>query len=188
VLTPDERAALVVYCHDHPVGVCPRCSAPVTVDQVRAGVVLARRDACPTCRTDLTAALRQHLADCTWIRVQRREVREHARELHEQARQTTKRSHELHDRAHVLAREAEVAKQTSRDVKRGTSRVPENGDGHVPEAALQLGQAVRRLDRSDIGVVVGIMLGAEERALVRWVDGSSFEVVGLLIEVGSPAG
>jgi hypothetical protein len=65
---PEERAALVVYCHDHSIGVCPRCSASVTVEQIRACIVLARRDACPTCRTDLTDALRQHLADCTWMR------------------------------------------------------------------------------------------------------------------------
>jgi hypothetical protein len=114
-------------------------------------------------------------------------VREHARELQEQARQTTKRSHELHDRADVLAREAEAAQQTSRDVKRGATRVPDGGSGHNPEVVLRLGQAVRRLDRADIGVVAGIIFGAEERALVRWVDGANFELVGLLIEVGPPA-
>jgi hypothetical protein len=177
---------LVVHCDDHPVGVCPRCSAPVTVDQIRVGVVLARRDGCPMCKVDLTTMLRQHLADCTWMRVQRREVRERADELHEQARQTIKRSHELHDRADVLAREAEAARQTSRDVKRGTIRSPD-GDGHHPEVVLHLGQPVRRLDRPDIGVVVGIIFGDDERALVRWVDGTSFEAVGLLIEVGPAA-
>jgi hypothetical protein len=187
LLTPGERAALVVNCHDHPVGVCPRCSAPVTVDQIRAGVVLARRDACPMCRIDLTEVLRQHLADCTWMPVQHREVREQAEELQEQAWQTVKRSHELCARADVLAREAEAAQQTSRDVRRGTARVPDDGDGHIPEVVLHLGQPVRRLDRSDIGVVVGIVFGADERALVRWVDGTSFEAVGLLIEVGPAA-
>jgi hypothetical protein len=120
------------------------------------------------------------------MRIQVREVRERAQELQEQARQTVKRSHELHDRADVLAREAEAARQASRDEKRGTTRVPADGDGHIPEVLLHLGQPVRHVDRSDIGVVVGIIFGAEERAVVRWVDGASFEAVGLLIEVGLP--
>jgi hypothetical protein len=48
---------------------------------------------------------------------------------------------------------------------------------------LQLGQPVRRHDGSEIGVVIGIILGAAERALVRWVDGSRLEPVENLIEV-----
>jgi hypothetical protein len=52
---------------------------------------------------------------------------------------------------------------------------------HMP--LLTLGQPVRHPDRSDIGVVIGMIFPVPERALVRWVDGVSFEPVGLLIEV-----
>jgi hypothetical protein len=49
---------------------------------------------------------------------------------------------------------------------------------------LQIGQPVRRLDGSDVGVVVGIIFGTPEQAIVRWVDGSRLEPVEGLIEVG----
>jgi hypothetical protein len=115
----DERAALLVHCHDHPVAVCPGCSAALQASEIGNDLILGRRDFCPRCSEDLTAALRQHLTDCTWMQVQRREVRERAQELQEQARKTSKVSQQLLDRADVLAREAEVAQQKSRDVKRG---------------------------------------------------------------------
>ena len=121
MLTPDERAALATHCHDHPVAVCPRCSAVVNAPDIATDTPVALRDFCPKCWADLTSRLRQHLAECTWIRVQARETRDRAQELREQARQTGKESHQLRDRADVLAREAEAAQQHSRDVKRGTT-------------------------------------------------------------------
>jgi hypothetical protein len=48
---------------------------------------------------------------------------------------------------------------------------------------LQLGQPVRRHESPEIGVVLGIIFGTAERALVRWVDGSRLEPVENLIEV-----
>jgi hypothetical protein len=139
MLTPDERAALVVYCHDHPVAVCPQCSGSLRVSRI-----IARSDFCPTCRTDLTDSVRQHLTACTWMRVQGREVRERARAV---------------------------------------TRGSDDGAGPVSEVVFQLGHPVRRADRVDIGVVVGLLFGAPERALVRWKDGASFEPVKDLIEV-----
>jgi hypothetical protein len=103
MLTPDERAALVVYCHDHAVAVCPDCSASLQVNEIGVDLILGRRDYCHRCRADITRALRDHLAGCTWMRVQGREV---------------KASEGLRDRADVLAREAEVQQRRSRDVKR----------------------------------------------------------------------
>jgi hypothetical protein len=115
----DERAALLVHCHDHPVAVCPGCSAALQASEIGNDLILGSSDFCPRCRADLSAVLRKHLTECTWMRVQRREVRDRAQELREAARETSKASRQLRDRADVLLREAEVAQQESRDVKRG---------------------------------------------------------------------
>jgi hypothetical protein len=65
------------------------------------------------------------------------------------------------------------------ELNRGTSN---EGPGHFGPL-LQLGQPVRRHEGSEIGVVLGIIFGTVERALVRWVDGSRLEPVENLIEV-----
>jgi hypothetical protein len=119
MLSPNERAALVLCCHDHPVAVCPRCGEAITFNRIGADVILGKRDFCPACRADLTAALRKHLTECTWLRVQARKTREHAQELHRQAQDSTKASQQLLDHADVLAREAEAAQEMSRRAKRG---------------------------------------------------------------------
>jgi hypothetical protein len=80
MLIPDERRMLLTTCSDHAVAVCLQCSEAVTFERVGADLLMGRRDFCPVCRADLTAALRQHLAECTLIWVQEREVRERARE------------------------------------------------------------------------------------------------------------
>jgi hypothetical protein len=79
MLIPDERRMLLTTCSDHAVAVCLQCSEAVTFERIGADL-MGRRDFCPVCRADLTAALRQHLAECTLIRVQEREIRERARE------------------------------------------------------------------------------------------------------------
>jgi hypothetical protein len=79
MLTSDERALLRKYCHEHPVATCPRCSEALALDGLGTDIIIGRRDFCPTCRTDLTTALRLHLATCTVMRTQAREVRERAR-------------------------------------------------------------------------------------------------------------
>jgi hypothetical protein len=76
MLMPEERALLLQYCDDHPVAACPRCSEAVTFDHIGAGVITATRDFCPSCHSDLTNVLRGHLAECTLMRVQAREVRD----------------------------------------------------------------------------------------------------------------
>jgi hypothetical protein len=124
MLTPDERAALTVHCDDHPVAICPRCHEPVTAARLGIDVILGRRDFCPACGADLTGALRTHLADCTWIRVQGREIRQRAQAVRQQARATAKDSQQLRDRADVLSREAEAATEDSRQAKRGQPPAP----------------------------------------------------------------
>jgi hypothetical protein len=65
-----------------------------------------------------------------------------------------------------------------------------NGDT-LPDLRAE-GDGRRRSDRHypdhvDIGVVVGIIFGVREQALLRWVDGARFDAVGLPIEVGQSA-
>jgi hypothetical protein len=81
MLMPDERALLRKYCHEHPVVACPQCSEALTFERLGSDIIIGRRDFCPTCRADLTAALRLHLATCTLMRAQAREIRERARHL-----------------------------------------------------------------------------------------------------------
>ena len=66
MLRPDERPLFVLYCNDHPVAVCPRCSETLTFNRIGADIFMGKRDFCPVCRYDLTAVLRQHLAECTF--------------------------------------------------------------------------------------------------------------------------
>jgi hypothetical protein len=51
---------------------------------------------------------------------------------------------------------------------------------------FHLGQAVRRLNESHIGLVVGILLRGAELVMVRWIDGTTFEAVDDLIEASLP--
>ena len=78
MLTSDERAALVAYCNDHPVAVCPKCAELLTAKRLGTDFILGQATVCRMCRTDLTPTLRSHLANCTWVRVQAREARERA--------------------------------------------------------------------------------------------------------------
>lgn len=80
MLMPEQRALLLVHCNDHPVAVCPQCSEGLAFEQLGADIIRGKRDFCPMCRADLTAAVLKHLAECTFTRVQAREARARARE------------------------------------------------------------------------------------------------------------
>jgi hypothetical protein len=80
MLMPDERALLVMYCNNHPVAVCPQCSEALVFNQMGADIFMGKRDFCPMCRADLTTSLRQHLAECSLMRIQERETRDRARQ------------------------------------------------------------------------------------------------------------
>jgi hypothetical protein len=122
MLTLSERVALVVQCSDHPFAACPECSETVTFAGVTTDALRGDDDFCRACRTDLTAILRKHLAECTWIRVQVRQMRERAQETCANAEAVSKISAELRDRADLLMREAEVEKERGRKVKRGRNQ------------------------------------------------------------------
>lgn len=49
---------------------------------------------------------------------------------------------------------------------------------------FRLGQVVRRIDGSDIGTVVGMLLQPDECIIVRWADDTTYEQPDELIEVG----
>jgi hypothetical protein len=80
VLLPDQRALLLLHCRDHPVAVCPGCREALTFERIGSDVILGKRDFCPGCRADLAPSLLQHLAECTLMRVQRRECRQRERD------------------------------------------------------------------------------------------------------------
>jgi hypothetical protein len=74
MLTPSERGLLLQYCRDHPLVFCPTCCKTLSLHEVGTDLLLGRRDFCPACRLDLTAALHRHIAECTVVRVQAREL------------------------------------------------------------------------------------------------------------------
>jgi hypothetical protein len=80
MLLPEQRALLVTYCNDHPVAVCPQCSEALTFERIGADIIMGKRDFCPICRADLTAAVLTHLSECTVLRVQRRDAGKRAPE------------------------------------------------------------------------------------------------------------
>jgi hypothetical protein len=78
MLTSDERAALVAYCNDHPVAICPQCEAVLSAKRLGSEFILGQPTVCRICRADLTPSLRSHLAECTWVRIQAQESRKRA--------------------------------------------------------------------------------------------------------------
>jgi hypothetical protein len=81
MLTPAQRALLVLHCHDHVVAICPECSEALTFDRIGTDVIMGKRDFCPVCRADLTATVLKHIADCTVMRVQEGEAEKRRHEM-----------------------------------------------------------------------------------------------------------
>jgi hypothetical protein len=50
-----------------------------------------------------------------------------------------------------------------------------------------LGQPVRRIDGSDLGTLIGVILSPAERAIVRWAEDTTYELPDDLIEVSRAA-
>jgi hypothetical protein len=127
-----QRAALLLHCADHPIAVCPQCAKAVRVADARTDAFMSHLDYCPQCSADLTAALRTHLAECTWILAEARHTRARAQTIREDARGTAKTSEQLHDRAEVLSAEAEAELQRSQRMKRGPWPASGPGGGEPP--------------------------------------------------------
>ena len=114
MLSPDERRVLLRHWFDHPVATCPDCGEVILFDEIGRDIIFGQRDFCPACRADLARVLRDHLVNCTWLRVQNQEIRDRSRMIQDEARQKVKESQETRSRSDLLRREAEVARAKSR--------------------------------------------------------------------------
>ena len=103
-----EREVLYLCCMSHPVARCARCREDVTGAQVGADLVGGRRDLCPSCRTDLTDALRLHVLACEAVRATLRAHVQAGRDAIDASRLLLKRSEELKTRSEILAAESEA--------------------------------------------------------------------------------
>ena len=116
VLSAEERTLLFIYCRDHSVAECVRCSRKfhlrevVSIDQF--GI---RSHGCPWCHTDLTDSIRAHLYGCAMLPIAIRRIAQAAREA---ARSLVKQSHQLRDAADVAVREAQATLHALRNAMR----------------------------------------------------------------------
>ena len=116
VLSAEERTLLSIYCREHQVAECARCTGRFHLREVASldsfGV---RTYGCQGCHTDLTDSIRAHLYGCAMLPA---EVRRRAQAAREAARSLVKQSGQLNDRADVPLREAEAALYALRDTMR----------------------------------------------------------------------
>jgi hypothetical protein len=106
VLTPEERALIVVHCAEHVVARCLACDLSYRYTELAADILGgSRMNMCPRCRLDLTEAVRGHLFRCTMLPS---EIRLRAQELRHAAQRLVKESQQLGDRSDVLIQEAEA--------------------------------------------------------------------------------
>jgi len=128
VLSAEERTLLFIYCRDHQVAECIRCTARFHLREVASldsfGI---RTYACGWCHTDLTDSIRAHLYGCAMLPV---EVRRRAQAAREAARSLVKHSAEQDVRTIAqLVAEAEAALYALRDTirlapTRGGTKLP----------------------------------------------------------------
>ena len=111
VLSAEERTVLFLYCRDHSVVECARCSGTFSLREVVSlDQVGIRSHSCPRCHVDLTDRIRAHLYSCAMLPA---EVRRRAAATREAAWNLVKQSQQLRDNADVLMREAEVLLQVN---------------------------------------------------------------------------
>jgi hypothetical protein len=107
VLTPEERALVLVYCAGHVVARCPACGVSYQYNDFTADFLDgSRTNTCPWCRQDLTEAVRSRLFRCPMLPS---EVRIRALALRAAAQHLVKQSQQARDRSDVLIREGEAA-------------------------------------------------------------------------------
>jgi hypothetical protein len=70
-LTPEEHSRAIRYCFDHAAADCHGCRRQYRLTELVTGAEPGhhRRLQCPSCRQDLGASLREHLAVCFVVRV-----------------------------------------------------------------------------------------------------------------------
>jgi hypothetical protein len=146
VLSAEERTLLSIYCREHQVAECARCTGRFHLREVASldsfGV---RSYGCPWCHTDLTDSIRAHLYGCAMLPA---ELRRRAQAAREAAQSLVKRSHQLSDAADVLLREAEATLYALRDsMRQAPTRSEISGTKH-PALARLVGEAVSDLEVS----------------------------------------
>jgi hypothetical protein len=117
VLSAEERTLLSIYCREHQVAECARCTGRFHLREVASldsfGV---RSYGCPWCHTDLTDSIRAHLYGCAMLPA---EVRRRAQAAREAAQSLVKQSAQEHVRSIAqLVAEAEAALYALRDTIR----------------------------------------------------------------------
>jgi len=116
VLNAEERTLLFVYCRDHQVAECVRCTGRFHLREAASfdsfGI---RSHECPRCHTDLTDSIRAHLYGCAMLPGK---VRRRAQAAREAAGSLVRQSHQLSDAVGLLLREAEAALHALRETMR----------------------------------------------------------------------
>ena len=110
-LSHEERKLLFRYCFDHVAVECAGFARGFRQQELGADLLIYKTNLCPSCRLDLTDALRSHLYACGLLPG---EVRRRAQEAREATQKLIKRSQEMVDHADVLMREAEAARALQR--------------------------------------------------------------------------
>jgi hypothetical protein len=169
-LSREERALLVHYCWDHPVGECVPCARRFRQKELLWGPLAGGTDRCPRCREDLTGSVRAHLYSCAMLPSA---VRGRAQEIRAATQQLVKHAGQLRDRADVLMREAEVAVALLRDAMKqsaveGLRRIIRGKlrDGSLPHAGIPATIPGRPGDDSICGACDHIVRNRELMMLV----------------------
>ena len=116
VLSAEERTLLFIYCRDHQVAECVRCTRRFHLREVASLDSLGIRTyGCGWCHTDLTDSIRAHLYGCAMLPIAIRRIAQAAREA---ARSLVKQSHQLRDAADVAVREAQATLHALRNAMR----------------------------------------------------------------------
>jgi len=115
VLSAEECTLLFIYCRDHQVAECVRCTGKFRLGEVASldpfGI---RSHGCPWCHTDLTDSIRAHLYGCAMLPV---EVRRRAQAAREAARSLVQ-SLQVRGTAEGLERQAEASLHALRETMR----------------------------------------------------------------------
>jgi len=147
MLSESERRVITEHCLDHIVATCKDCQRAYRLSEIGADVLGRRFHFCPTCRLDLTDALRLHLLSCQAIsdslemRVKRSKI-------------LIKESEGLQMAAWVLAAESEALAQRVLETMRshhaagGPSRVAQIADVLVTHGPICAECLARQTDSS----------------------------------------
>ena len=115
VLSAEECTLLFIYCRDHQVAECVRCTGKFRLGEVASldpfGI---RSHGCPWCHTDLTDSIRAHLYGCAMLPA---EVRRRAQTAREATRSLVQ-SLQVRGTADGLVRQAEASLHALRETMR----------------------------------------------------------------------